>query len=71
MTEKVCDSYCLNCIYYVGKCDIALCCNYYLMTDKRRPCDPGTGCTVRVLRERKRKSKKERNREWLQKKKSG
>ena len=66
MAGKVCDRYCLNCIYYIGSSDCLLYCNYYLMTDKRRPCDPGTGCTVRVLRKRKRIPKKERERErWL------
>ena len=58
--EKVCDSYCLNCIYYVGCSRDFWFCNYLLMTDKRRPCDPGTGCTVRVLRKRKRKTAGER-----------
>ena len=66
MAEKVCDKYCLNCIYYVGAVSDFWFCNYYLMTDKRRPCDPGTGCTVRVLRKKKRKSRQERDRErWL------
>ena len=56
---KVCDRYCLNCIYYIGVAGDACFCNYYLMTDKRRPCDAGTGCTVRELRKRKRKPRKD------------
>lgn len=57
MANKVCDSYCLNCIYCLGFCDVTWCCNYYLMTDKRRPCPSGKGCTVRVERKRKRTKK--------------
>lgn len=57
---KVCDKYCTNCVYYVGSNFDGCFCNYILMTDKRRPCDPGTGCTVRVLREKKRKLRKDK-----------
>lgn len=52
--EKVCDRYCQKCIYFVGWSHDCFC-NYYLMTDKRRPCDPGKGCTVRLLRKKPRK----------------
>lgn len=55
MADKVCDRYCQKCIYYVVASYEVLCCNYYLITGKRRPCDPGTGCTVRVLRKKPRK----------------
>lgn len=54
--EIVSDAYCLNCIYYRG--DVWYVCNYYLDTDIRRPCPGGKGCTVRVLRKRRRKLKK-------------
>ena len=60
MGGKVCDSYCTNCVYYVGYSDTGLCCNYYIATDKRRPCDPGKGCTVRVLRKKSRRTRKDR-----------
>ena len=70
MAGNVCDGYCHSCIYYIGANNASYFCNYYLLTDKRRPCDPGTGCTVRVLRKRQRKSQKERDRERWQKMKS-
>ena len=59
MAGNVCDEYCDKCVYYLGWGSGTKMCNYYLMTGKRRPCDPGTGCTVRVLRKRKRKTKAE------------
>lgn len=62
MAEKVCDAYCLNCIYYLGSDGHRGFCNYYLKTDKRRPCDPGKGCTVRVLRKKNRRTRKENDR---------
>ena len=34
------------------------CCTYLLKTDKRRPCPPGEGCTVKVPRKVYRRSKK-------------
>ena len=55
---KVCDSYCRKCIYFMGWGGEYKFCNYYLITDKRRPCDPGTGCTVRALRETPRKERR-------------
>lgn len=51
---------CEGCIYYRGEFEINRCCNYYLMTDKRRPCPPGEGCTVKIERKRYRE-KKERS----------
>jgi hypothetical protein len=49
------DKYCADCKYYMGNCDNTLCCNYIFIEDKRRPCDPGKGCTVKVKRKRRRK----------------
>lgn len=49
--EKTTDSFCEGCIYF----DSYRVCNYYLITDIRRPCPPGKGCTVRA---KKRKVKK-------------
>jgi hypothetical protein len=57
--EKVCDEYCYECKYYTGWAGENKFCNYYLITDIRRPCDPGTGCTVRVERKRNRTQKVE------------
>ena len=40
-------SSCDGCFYYGGKAKAVKCCNYYLVTGVRRPCDAGAGCTVR------------------------
>ena len=46
------DEFCDGCIYLGGENRNDLkCCNYFLRTDKRRPCPAGKGCTVRQLRE--------------------
>lgn len=39
--------YCKGCFYWGGHDESACCCNYLLITDKRRPCSPGKDCTVR------------------------
>lgn len=57
--QKVCDKYCCKCRFYIGWCCDTKLCNYYLMTGKRRPCDPGTGCTVRELRNPKWNTRKD------------
>ena len=46
--------YCQGCIYAtaVGGDQI---CQYILIVRHRRPCPPGEGCTVRVLRPRRRR----------------
>lgn len=53
-------SYCDNCVYSAA---LSACtqrvCNYLLVTNKRRPCPAGEGCTVKVVRKRRRKQKKE------------
>lgn len=38
---------CNGCFYYGGKTVVVKCCNYYLITGKRRPCEAGEFCTVR------------------------
>lgn len=38
---------CEGCYFYGGKARAVKCCNYYLITGKRRPCDVGDDCTVR------------------------
>lgn len=46
----VCDRFCKGCIYCNGTSgdyNGSSCCTYYLVTDKRRPCPAGTGCTVK------------------------
>ena len=58
--KKANNNWCEGCIYFRGEFEINRCCNYYLDTDKRRPCPPGEGCTVRVERKGYRE-KKERS----------
>lgn len=48
---------CNGCIYLEGCYEQSATCDYYLITGKRRPCEPGKGCTVR-LETRKRKVKR-------------
>jgi hypothetical protein len=57
------DKYCLDCHYYQGNSEVDICCCYLLITDKRRPCPPGKGCTVKVKRKRRRKTDAERRKE--------
>ena len=54
------DRHCLNCHYYQGNSESDMCCCYMLITDMRRPCPPGQGCTVRIKRKRQRKTDAER-----------
>lgn len=54
-TEAVCDKYCHDCSYYRGAWEHYKFCHYYLLTSKRRPCDPGMGCTVKSSRKKGRK----------------
>lgn len=51
---------CRNCKYFHGRFDETCCCNYLLMTGKRRPCPPGAGCTVKVKRKRPRRMREDR-----------
>ena len=44
---------CLDCKYYQGNHLEYCTCNYLFITDKRRPCPPGAGCTVKVKRKRR------------------
>lgn len=48
---------CEGCIYFYGGQEINRCCNYLLDTGKRRPCPPGTECTVKKERKRYREEK--------------
>lgn len=46
------DKHCKNCFYYRymynGYKEMGRACHYLLITGKRRPCDPGKDCTVKV-----------------------
>ncbi len=61
------DSYCNGCIYKGLVNGNAPCCNYIFMEDKRRPCPPGEGCTVKVTnRDAQRRTAEERKRKKLE-----
>lgn len=54
------DKYCDNCVY-CGKFANGTIryCNYLCATDNRRPCPPGEGCTVKIVRKVYRRKTKE------------
>lgn len=53
---------CKGCMYYGGWTQEVCCCNYFLITGKRRPCEMGAGCTVREDRKQvQRKAMKIKN----------
>ncbi len=53
---------CKGCFYYGGKAESVKCCNYYLITGRRRPCEMGEDCIVRMeSSEVRRKSVKIKN----------
>lgn len=47
------DPACAGCMYYaqLGSGSLQMACHYILIEKRRRPCDPGDGCTVKVLGE--------------------
>lgn len=49
--------YCDNCLYR-GKVAGMPCCEFYLRTNRRRPCPAGDGCTVKIGIDVKRKKRK-------------
>ena len=53
------NSFCLDCIYFRGEMEYSRCCHYLLLTDKRRPCPGGEGCTVKVKRDHRLKTCKD------------
>lgn len=55
----VCDSFCNGCIFK-GSCNGGMpMCEYFLITDKRRPCPAGTGCTVKQTGRKRQKWRNE------------
>ena len=44
----VCDRFCKGCVYngYFNSRELSIC-EYYFVTNERRPCPAGTGCTVK------------------------
>ena len=49
MWKKYDQDYCEGCKYFGGHSKGAKCCNYIFDEDKRRPCPPGSKCTVKVV----------------------
>lgn len=65
--KMACNSYCNGCVYKGLVQGHVPCCNYIFMEDKRRPCPPGEGCTVKMTnREAQRKAAGERKRKALE-----
>ncbi len=46
------DKHCLGCKYYRCIYEEMWYCAYLIETDKRRPCPPGKGCTVKAKKEK-------------------
>lgn len=40
---------CYGCLYYRGRSESGMVCNYFLDTGNRRPCAAGEGCTVKFV----------------------
>ena len=49
------DPACVGCIYMGWIACYMGCCNYLLMTGKRRPCPPGKDCTVKYKPKKRKK----------------
>lgn len=65
--KMACNSYCNGCVYKGIVQGHVPCCNYIFMEDKRRPCPPGAGCTVKLTnREAQRKGAEERKQRKLE-----
>lgn len=47
--KKGVDEECMGCFYYGTICDNLRYCSYILVENRRRPCPPGKGCTVKKL----------------------
>ena len=47
---SICTNYCDNCAYKKMMSSNYKYCDYFLMTNERRPCPAGDGCTVKVSR---------------------
>lgn len=48
---SICTGYCDGCRFrYMIGGTFVRCCNYYFVTNQRRPCPAGDGCTVRMAR---------------------
>ena len=64
----VCDRFCKGCIYcQLASGNTTFLCTYYLVTDKRRPCPAGTGCTVKNTGKKKGAWEYQNDAEWAKK----
>lgn len=62
-----CSAYCNGCVYRGIVQGNVPCCNYIFMEDKRRPCPPGAGCTMKMTnRDAQRKAAGDRKRKALE-----
>lgn len=43
---------CKNCVFSYMVCNQLYICDYFLKTNKRRPCPAGEGCTVKIKRKK-------------------
>lgn len=47
------DKHCDGCKYYSKITGAIYYCTYLMQTDRRRPCPPGKGCTVKIPKKRR------------------
>ena len=65
MADKLCDSYCKNCVFSQNASgDWLKLCTYFLTTGIRRPCPAGDGCTVKETGKKKPHWRKEADKKW-------
>lgn len=46
------EKYCKDCYYWTGINSSCFCCNYIFYENRKRPCPPGEGCTVKRRKRR-------------------
>lgn len=53
--DKLVDKSCEGCIHLTQIYENLVCCSYIFNKCKKRPCDPGKGCTVKQIRRKKKR----------------
>lgn len=67
MANGICDDFCEGCVFNQNVSgDWSTCCVYYLVTNIRRPCPAGAGCTVKKTGKKVSKWSYEDNNTWKQ-----
>ena len=68
--KGICDETCKGCVFcgYLNGQNLFVC-NYFLATNKRRPCPAGSGCTVKQKGKKKTTWQREADQTWQAKKK--